>query len=84
MFTAYAARGFMRILARPPPGRPGFWAGQKEWDRTGYGAVPPPLAFFPHRAAAPFRPIPDSCSRVSLAARAGPPFFPPFRPRATA
>ena len=81
MFTAYAARGFICILARPPP--------QSSVKRKGEGADPPYgeapflLPFF-HRASAALRAISLSRSGVNLAALARPPFLAPRRPKATA
>src|SRR5258708_6436386 len=45
-----------------------------------------PLSFpaLAHRARTAFLALALRCSGVILAARAGPPFLPPFRPRATA
>ena len=42
------------------------------------------LSLLAHRARAAFRALAARSSGVILAARAGPPFFPPLRPSATA
>ena len=81
MFTAYAARGFICILARPPP--------QSSAHRKEEGADPPygdaPFPFFlAHRASAALRAISFFRSGLRLAALASPPFLAPRRPKATA
>ncbi len=80
MFTAYAACGFICILARPPP-QPSAYRKGKGAKR--HGEVPFPFCFF-HLATTALRAISDRRSGLKAAALAGPPFLPPLRPRATA
>ena len=81
MFTAYAVRGFICILARPPPQSSAKRKGEGADPR--YGEAPFFFCFF-HLAMTALRAISFRRSGLKAAALAGPPFLPPFRPRATA
>jgi hypothetical protein len=80
MFAAYAARGFICILARPPPQSSARFKGE---GAERHGEAPFPFCFF-HLVMTALRAISDRRSGLKAAALAGPPFFPPLRPRATA
>jgi len=80
MFTAYAARGFICILARPPPQSSAHRKGE---GAERHGEAPFPF-FLPQRTSAALRAISCLCSGLRLAALARPPFLAPRRPKATA
>ncbi len=80
MFAAFAACGFICILARPPPQSNVHLKGE---GAERHGEAPFPF-FLPQRASAALRAISFFRSGLRLAARARPPFLAPRRPKATA
>ena len=80
MFTAYAARGFIAILARPPPQSSAKHRGEGA-ERQGEALFP--LSFF-HRDSAALRAISRRRSGEIRSLRTLAEAIPPLRPKATA